>query len=91
MKHVLKAGLAGLVMLAAPIADAQKKAPPAEWDGLHKVESKKFDVASRYVMLWRTLAGRRTPVRKRNRLRCVAAVAVSVFMKRNPPRFAMPN
>jgi len=45
MKHVLKAALAGLVVLSAPIADAQKKQPPAEWDGLQKVATKKFDLA----------------------------------------------
>ena len=45
MKHVLKAGFAGLALFAAPIADAQKKAAPADWDGLQKVDSKKFDAA----------------------------------------------
>jgi hypothetical protein len=45
MKHALKAGLAGLVVFSWPIADAQKKQPPAEWDGLQKVAAKKFDLA----------------------------------------------
>lgn len=44
MKHVLSAGLAGLMIFIAPMAFAQKKAP-TEWDGLQKVESKKFDAA----------------------------------------------
>jgi hypothetical protein len=45
MKHALKAALAGLLVVSAPIADAQKKKPPAEWDGLQKVDAKKFDLA----------------------------------------------
>jgi hypothetical protein len=45
MKHALKAALAGLLVISAPIADAQKKQPPAEWDGLQKVAAKKFDLA----------------------------------------------
>jgi hypothetical protein len=45
MKLLLKAGLAGLVMFAGPMAVAQKKQPPTEWDGLQKVDAKKFDIA----------------------------------------------
>jgi hypothetical protein len=44
MRHLLSAGLAGLMIFAAPLAVAQKKTP-TEWDGLSKVESKKFDAA----------------------------------------------
>jgi hypothetical protein len=44
MKHVLGVVLAGLLLSTTPVAVAQKKAP-ADWDGLHKVESKKFDAA----------------------------------------------
>jgi hypothetical protein len=45
MKHALKAALAGLLVVSTPIADAQKNKPPAEWDGLQKVDAKKFDLA----------------------------------------------
>ena len=45
MKHAFKAALAGLLVISAPLADAQKKKPPAEWDGLQKVDAKKFDLA----------------------------------------------
>lgn len=45
MKHVVKAALAGLLVFSAPLADAQKKKPPTEWDGLQKVDAKKFDLA----------------------------------------------
>src|SRR5262245_19834896 len=45
MKHFLKAALAGLLVFSAPVADAQKKKPPTEWDGLQKVDAKKFDLA----------------------------------------------
>ena len=45
MKHVPGAVLAGLLVVSAPLADAQKKAPPTEWDGLQKVDARKFDLA----------------------------------------------
>lgn len=45
MKHILSTALAGLLVFAAPLADAQKKAPPTEWDGLQKVDAKRFDLA----------------------------------------------
>jgi hypothetical protein len=45
MKHSLKVALAGLLIVSAPLADAQKKQPPTEWDGLQKVATKKFDLA----------------------------------------------
>ncbi|HEX5008707.1 MAG TPA: DUF3313 family protein [Hyphomonadaceae bacterium] len=45
MKHVLNAALAAMLVVSAPIADAQKKKAPTEWDGLQKVAAKKFDLA----------------------------------------------
>lgn len=45
MRNVLTAALAGLMVFSAPVADAQKKQPPTEWDGLQKVDAKKFDLA----------------------------------------------
>jgi hypothetical protein len=44
MKHVVTAALAGLMVFAAPLSEAQKK-PPTEWDGLQKVDAKRFDLA----------------------------------------------
>ena len=44
MKHALGAALTGLFAISAPIAEAQKK-PPTEWDGLQKVDAKRFDLA----------------------------------------------
>jgi hypothetical protein len=44
MKQVVTAALAGLMVFAAPLSEAQKK-PPAEWDGLQKVDAKRFDLA----------------------------------------------
>jgi hypothetical protein len=46
MKHVLKAALTGLAILAAPMADAQRQAPPVEWDGLQRMaNSGRFNTA----------------------------------------------
>ena len=45
MKRLFRAGLAGLMIFSAPMAMAQKKQPPAEWDGLQKIDAKKFDLA----------------------------------------------
>jgi hypothetical protein len=45
MKHAVAMALAGLAMMTAPAAVAQKSLSAAEWDGLHKVDSKKFTAA----------------------------------------------
>lgn len=45
MKRVLTVALAGFLAFSPPIADAQKKQPPTEWDGLQKVDAKRFDLA----------------------------------------------
>lgn len=44
MVHWIQMGLAGLMIVVSPVAAAQTKTQ-AGWNGLHKVETKKFDEA----------------------------------------------
>jgi hypothetical protein len=44
MKHLARMGVAGLVLVASPMAMAQTKGQ-GDWNGLHKVETKRFDEA----------------------------------------------
>lgn len=45
MKNIMKAAIAGLLLLAAPMASAQRTQTPNEWDGLQRVNSSRFSSA----------------------------------------------